>query len=78
MENMVACILYFGARPDLSRVQGLPTRQFESIENAIRYAVEVMPTDRRLGAWIDVDDGTKLNWSAIEARYLGRTGRSAA
>jgi hypothetical protein len=71
MENMVACILYFGARADLSGVQGLPTRQFESIENAVRYAVEIMPTDCRIGAWIDVDDGRTLNWSAIKARYLG-------
>jgi hypothetical protein len=37
-------------------------------------AIEVMPTDRRIGAWIDLDDGTKLNWSAIKARYLGLTG----
>ena len=68
MENMVACILYFGGRSGV----GQPTRQFASIENAVRYAVEVMPTDRRIGAWIDVDDGTKLNWSAIKARYVGR------
>ena len=68
MENMVACILYFGARSGV----GQPTRRFASIENAVRYAVEVMPTDRRIGAWIDVDDGTKLNWSAIKTRYVGR------
>jgi len=78
MENMVACTLYFGARADLSEIQGLPTRQFASIDNAVRYAIEVMPTDRRIGAWIDVDDGTKLNWSAIKARYLGLTRPSAA
>ena len=68
MESMVACILYFGARSGV----GQPKRQFASIENAVRYAVEVMPTDRRIGAWIDVDDGTKLNWSAIKTRYVGR------
>ena len=45
-----------------------------SIEEAIRYAVEKVPSDRHYGTFIETDAGDRLEWEEISRRYTERSG----
>jgi hypothetical protein len=57
--------LYLGLPEDGERLQiRRDTRHFPRLADAIRFAADEMPNDRRYGAYIE-SAGTKLEWHQI-------------
>jgi hypothetical protein len=64
-----ANLLWFAYSPPSGGISGGETRSFDRLEDAIRFAMTVIPDDVRETAWITVDGSEALLIAEIDAIY---------